>query len=574
MTSGPASSFWTKPGLTPSLLLSSRDLPEHLGRFRIISELGRGGFGVVFLAEDPKLGRKLALKVPRVEVFAHGEAWRCFLREARAASRLDHPNLVPVLETGEIGAVGYIASVYVEGPSLETWLARRTEPMAPRHAAHLVATLARAIEHAHQRGILHRDLKPANVLLQEPEKNGTNVSTSSASMSFPFIPRICDFGLAKLLEAEADESRSMVIAGSPSYMAPEQAQGCKEDLGPGTDVYGLGAILYELLTGRPPFRDKSSLETLRRVIADEPVPPRRIRPEVPRDLETIGLYCLAKRPERRYSTAAALADDLERFLEGRTIEARPAPGWERVWKWSRRRPALAALVLMAILAAAAGSVGLVFLGRFNATLARELIKEQGLVATYRIRQAQQSFATNDLEQTRELLKEAAPVEGSAGAGGFAWNYLHTQLQDRIQVLEGHEAPVIRLRASPDGRTLASGDERGKPSPLGHADGRGPHTGAVASRTGDRHQFQSRWPHPGLDGSGGPRRGVSLGRRDGEVPGPSHACGAEDSGRLVHARWGADHRPQHGAAQPPAPASVLGPRRARQGLPDSGSSPTA
>ena len=284
--------------------------------------------------------------------------------------------MVPVLETGEAGPVGYIASVYVDGPSLETWLARRPEPVPPRLAARLVATLARAIDHAHQRGILHRDLKPANVLLQVLRAD-ERPSDRRDHESLPFTPRICDFGLAKLMEAEAEESQSIFVAGSPPYMAPEQAEGRKADIGPATDVYGLGAILYELLTGRPPFRGKTNLETLKQVAAEEPVPPRQVRPGVPRDLETICLKCLAKKPGRRYATAAALADDLERFLDGRPILARPVSSLERAWKWGRRHPALASLLVFMLLAGAASMVGVVVLQRSNARLARALAERGG-----------------------------------------------------------------------------------------------------------------------------------------------------------------------------------------------------
>lgn len=434
-------------------------VPDTLGRFRILRELGRGGFGVVFLAEDPVLGRKLALKVPRVEVLSRGNAWRRFLREAMAASRLDHPNLVPLLETGEIGAVGYIASVYVEGLSLEAWLARQQGPMPPRQAARLMVTLARAMDHVHQRGILHRDLKPANVLLQE-SRTGEPAPSTRDGDALPFVPRICDFGLAKLLDMEAEDTRSLVIAGSPSYMAPEQAEGRKEEIGPATDVYGLGAILYEVLAGRPPFRGKTSLETLRQVATEEPIPPRQLRSGVARDVETICLKCLAKKPVRRYSTAAALADDLERFLEGRPIQARPAPAWERAWKWGRRRPTLASLAVLSILTVFAGLLGLLVLARMNEQLGEALLQARRLVATYRVRQAQQAVSASNLEVAQDLLGLAGPDLGSAGARGFAWNYLHRQLKDRLEVLEGHEATVGIVEGSPDGHTLASGDDGG------------------------------------------------------------------------------------------------------------------
>jgi WD40 repeat protein/tRNA A-37 threonylcarbamoyl transferase component Bud32 len=464
----------------PQVTPPTDQLPERLGRFRILDELGRGGFGIVFLAEDPVLGRRLALKVPRIEVLSQGEAWRRFQLEARAASRLDHPNLVPLLETGHIGPIAYIASVYVEGPSLETWLARRQSPVPVRLAARLVGTLARAIDHVHQRGILHRDLKPANVLLHDGQPN-----EESGAGVLPFVPRICDFGLAKLLDTQGDESRTLAVAGSPPYMAPEQAEGRKSEIGPATDVYGLGAILYELLTGRPPFRGKTSLDTLRQVVAREPDSPRRLRSEIPRDLETICLACLAKSPQRRYRTAASLADDMERFLDTRAIQARPVAPWERAWKWGRRHNALASLALVMAFAAVAAPLGLrrhysalesknhelsqiLALARQSeqkalvhqsqaAQLQRQDARRAG---DYHLRQAQMAVEAENLELAGTLLDAAGPELGSVEARGFAWHYLRRQVQRRITVLDGHGASVEALAASPDGQTLASGDADG------------------------------------------------------------------------------------------------------------------
>jgi serine/threonine protein kinase len=329
-------------------------LPSKLGRFQVRRELGRGAFGVVWLAHDPHLRRDVALKVPRAEALVSPEARERFLREARAAAGLDHPNVVPVYDAGEVGSVCYIASAYCPGTNLAAWLRQRDEPVPAREAAALVATLADGVEHAHGRGVVHRDLKPANVLLETGGGDDTNPT---------FLPRITDFGLAKLLavepgwegEAPAEpratgaQTESGAIVGTPCYMAPEQAGGKSREVGPAADVYALGAILYEVLTGRPPFQGETVLDVLLQVRAQEPVPPGSLRAKMPRDLETICLKCLEKAPARRYPTARALADDLRRFLAGEPVQARPVggpsgcgagagatPGWlacGRRWHW-------------------------------------------------------------------------------------------------------------------------------------------------------------------------------------------------------------------------------------------------
>lgn len=464
------------------------DRPRELGRFRILGELGRGGFGVVFLAEDPTLGRRVALKVPRVEILTGSESWRRFLREVRAAARLDHANLVPLLEAGTIGPVGYIVSAYIPGPSLEQWLRRHPGGAQPRWAARLILALARAIHHAHGRNILHRDLKPGNVLLDagDPPVDPADPASWAGVPAESWIPRICDFGLAKLFEVEEEETRSRVVCGSPPYMAPEQADSRRDEIGPATDVYGLGAILYELLTGRPPFGGKSHLETLRRVATEEPVAPRRRRPGIPRDLETICLKCLGKRPEARYAAAADLADDLERFLDGRPIAARPTPAWERAARWARRNPAAAVLASAVLLSTCAGLCGLLWhsavLGEKNEALRREALRAERhaqeadghrkeadrraaelrrQLAGSQLFQAQQAAASGEFEPARRLLEAAAAEFGRAGAPSFAWRYLEGSIRDHIQVLPGHEEEVACATASPDGRSLASGDIRGR-----------------------------------------------------------------------------------------------------------------
>jgi serine/threonine protein kinase len=320
---------------------STPALPRKIGRFAIRGELGRGGFGVVFEGFDPRIGRAVALKVPAIAALGLPEPGSRFLREARAAGGLDHPNIVPVFEAGRAGASYYIASALCRGPSLAAWLHRRDGSISPRQAAAIALDLANAVQHAHGRGILHRDLKPSNVLLWPEPGGGPGPGTVEG---LGFIPKLTDFGLARIVEEAGDETGSGIPMGSPPYMAPEQAAGRNREVGPASDVYGLGAILYELLTGRPPFRGESNPETIRMVLEQEVVAPRSLRPGLPRNLETITLACLAREPRRRYASAAAMADDLRRFLDGRPILARRASAAERAWKATRRHPWRAAAI--------------------------------------------------------------------------------------------------------------------------------------------------------------------------------------------------------------------------------------
>jgi tetratricopeptide (TPR) repeat protein len=347
-----------------------------LGRFQIQRELGHGGFGVVYLAHDPQLGRAIALKIPHAHSLADPDTLARFRREAQAAAGLDHPNLVPVYEAGEFDGVNYIALAYCPGTSLAQWLSTRTQPVSPREAASLVCALADAVHYAHERGIVHRDLKPANILL-------VNENPSSSSLS-AWRPKITDFGLAKDLDAAATYTQAGTLAGTPNYMAPEQAGDRSGSVGPATDVYALGAILYELLTGRAPFKGNSALETLHQVRFVDPLPPSRLRDRLNRDLETICLKCLEKEPARRYASARALATDLDAYLEDLPIDARPITRAQRAVRWCRRKPVVAGL---------AGALALAVLG------------SAGLFAWHRHR---------DAKQQQQILKSSAQA-AQAGA---------------------------------------------------------------------------------------------------------------------------------------------------------------
>jgi tetratricopeptide (TPR) repeat protein len=315
------------PPVPPPASSAPADAPSVPG-YELIAELGRGGMGVVYQARQCSLKRLVALKVILAGSHADETTRTRFRTEAEAVARLQHPNIVQVYEVGEHNGCPFLCLEYIAGGTLDQKLAGTAQP--EREAAALVETLARAIQHSHERGILHRDLKPANVLLTG---DGT--------------PKVMDFGLAKFLDADGP-TRSEALIGTPNYMSPEQAAGQVRRIGVPSDVYSLGAILYALLTGQAPFQGHTLLGTLEQVRTQDPVPPRRLRQPVSRDLETICLRCLEKEPTRRYPTAAALADDLRRFLDDQPIHARPIPPWQRWARAVRRRPARAASLLAVI----------------------------------------------------------------------------------------------------------------------------------------------------------------------------------------------------------------------------------
>lgn len=329
--------------------------PQQLGRFTIERELGHGGYGVVFLARDEELDRQVALKVPRPEAILTEEMQARFLREGKAAALLSHPNIVPVFETGHAGRVCFIVSRFVNGNSLADWIAG-SPPCKPRAAAALVATLADAVQHAHSKGVIHRDLKPANILI-EHIASGAPVGELPEPQRF----KITDFGMAKLAAEDAALTGTGAVIGTPSYMSPEQARGRGNEVGERTDIWALGAILYELLTGRPPFVADSVVATLRQVQEQDPPPIGRLNPDVDRDLQAICLSCLEKAPASRYESAASLSADLRRFLDGLPVVARPVTPLRRFGKWWARNPAIAtisAALLIALVSGLAAVTGL------------------------------------------------------------------------------------------------------------------------------------------------------------------------------------------------------------------------
>lgn len=418
-----------------------RELGEgmQLGRFRLERELGRGGFGVVYLAVDESLGRKVALKTPRPDRLQNAELWRRFAREARLAAALDHPAIVPVLEAGAIDDVAFIASAYQEGCSLSQWIRAARRGFPPRMAATIAEQLADGLTHAHQRGVLHRDLKPGNVIMigDRPRDDGGFATGAEVQA------RITDFGLGSFHEAE-DATLTGVGMGSPPYMAPEQVLGGRP-VDVRTDIYALGAILYEMLTGRPihPKRTITDL-AIRLSRGDAPTRPRRFCRKISRDLETICLKCLAHDPAKRYGSASELLGDLRRHLDGRPIAARRAPAPERFVRWARRHPSRAALAGVLVVGAAVGQTLVIrHHTELSASHARLENLNQSLQTALRevnerderlerevhaadLASAQAELAAGDVESAQWILSRYLPKPDEPDRRGFVWRYLWGQ----------------------------------------------------------------------------------------------------------------------------------------------------
>src|SRR5213083_2026680 len=306
------------------------------GDYELLEQIGRGGQGVVFRARQKSLNRIVALKIIGLGHWATEAHLKRFRLEAEAAAKLEHPGIVPIHEVGERDGSCYFSMKFVEGGQLDEVV--KQTPMSIRQAAELIAKVARTVQYAHEHGILHRDIKPGNILL-DPKGE----------------PHLTDFGLARLVESESTVTRTLEVLGTPSYMAPEQAVGNNTAVSSVTDVYGLGAVLYQLLTGHPPFAGGTTYETIKLLLDTEPRQPRLLNPKIGRDLSTICLKCLEKDPERRYASSLALAEDLERWLRHEPIQARRTGIFTRGRKWVRRNPSSALLTASLVaLAAAAG----------------------------------------------------------------------------------------------------------------------------------------------------------------------------------------------------------------------------
>jgi WD40 repeat protein/tRNA A-37 threonylcarbamoyl transferase component Bud32 len=470
--------------LAPSVPLPAEPDRPGVAGYEVLGELGRGGMGVVYKARQKSLNRTVALKMILAGGHAGADELLRFRREAEAVARLQHPNIVQIYEVGEQEGRPYFSLEYVSGGSLASQL--NGTPLPTGRAAELVATLARAMHAAHEQGIVHRDLKPVNVLLTA---DGT--------------PKITDFGLAKQMDSGKGQTQSGSVLGTPSYMAPEQAGGKTKEVGPPADVYALGALLYECLTGRPPFRAETPLDTLLQVVSDEPVPPSRLQPKLSRDLETICLKCLQKEARQRYASAAALADDLDRFRAGEPITARPLGRPARLWRWCKRKPALASLYALLL----AVALGIIF--GFPAMFGHEL--ELRLRAEANAREARHNEelavaakteadrAHQEADAARRKAEDAVRAEtaerqekearlylgnialahsewqlGNASRPGtllagcpaefrsWDWHYVQGLLRPELLSIQEKDHALLKgLAFSPDGRRLATASRDGK-----------------------------------------------------------------------------------------------------------------
>ncbi|MBI3416518.1 MAG: protein kinase [Verrucomicrobia bacterium] len=414
------------------------DAPRKLGDYELLEEIARGGMGIVYKAWQPSLDRFVAVKTIRSGLLATRTDVERFEREAKAAAKLHHPNIIAIHEIGEQDGQHYFAMDYVPGESLAT-LARR-QPFLPEQAAQITAAVAEAIHYAHQQGVLHRDVKPANVILG------------------PDGPRVLDFGLARLAEDDSQLTQSGAPMGSPCYMAPEQAAGKVRTLDARTDVYALGAMLYELLTGRPPFQAATVIETLRLVQETEPVTLRRINPSLPADVETICLKCLEKEPTKRYQSAQELSEELGRFGRDEPIHARPVNTPEKLWRWCRRKPALASMAAALTVAVVVGSTGVVWQSAARKTA---LIETRRLLYAANMIVVHQDLENGNYQKAQELLLTHRPEHGEEDLRGFEWRYLWQLSQgEQLSVLGRCTSGILSVAVSPDGKFVASANKGG------------------------------------------------------------------------------------------------------------------
>lgn len=419
---------------------------NRFGDYELLEQVGSGGMGVVFRARQVSLNRVVALKMILAPKLHDAASVGRFRTEAEAAARLQHPHIVAIHDFGEVDGQSYYAMDFVGGESLAQRV--RKSPLSLEQAARYVQTVAEAIHYAHQRGILHRDLKPSNVLIDAQD-------------------RVCvtDFGLAKMMQGDTDLTLTGQVMGSPSYMAPEQAEGRSHNVSVRSDVYALGAMLYELVTGTPPFKADTALATLKQVVEDLPTPPRARNVNVSPDLETICLKCLEKDPARRYGSAQELADELGRFLRNEPIAARPIRVPERLWRWSRRKPTLAGALAAVLVALTVGVAGIAWQWRQTEGHRRRAETEERSARHHLyaadMYAAYQAFQGENWGLVRRLLAAHRPAPGQEDLREFAWRHLWHQVEgDQLGVLQGHSNVVTALAFSPDSRRLVSAGREG------------------------------------------------------------------------------------------------------------------